>query len=59
MQRISVWNDRWLPFPYNFKPFSLPVVGTEDLTVEHLIDHNSKEWLDLAVNELLRQLKHS
>ncbi|XP_062028747.1 uncharacterized protein LOC133744696 [Rosa rugosa] len=45
---ISVWDDKWLPVPYNFKPFSLPMEGLEDLKVVDLIDPDVKAWqLDL------------
>lgn len=39
---VSLWNDPWLPLPYNFKPFSLPMEGTEAWRVGDSIDHESK-----------------
>lgn len=49
---VSLWNDPWLPLPYNFKPLSLPMEGTEAWRVGDLIDHESKEWIGSVASEL-------
>lgn len=46
--KVSIWHDPWLPLPYSFRPFSLPMAGTEDWLVGDLIDNDSKEWIKRA-----------
>ena len=49
---ISVWYDSWLPLPHNFQPYSVPVVGWEDLEAIDLIDPVSREWQMHMLEEL-------
>ncbi|XP_062024673.1 putative ribonuclease H protein At1g65750 isoform X2 [Rosa rugosa] len=49
---IRLWTDPWLPLPYTFRPFSLPMEGTEDWLVSDLIDLEAKEWMEDIVTEL-------
>ncbi|KAK9929753.1 hypothetical protein M0R45_026839 [Rubus argutus] len=49
---VSIWHDPWLPLPYSFKPFSLPIKGTENWKVGDLIDHDNHVWLNTMVSEL-------
>lgn len=49
---VSLWNDPWLPFPYSFKPFSSPMIGTERWVVGDLIDQDNREWLPVLIDEL-------
>lgn len=41
---ISVWQDRWIPIPYGFKPYTEPMEGLEDLRVADLIDPVDRVW---------------
>ncbi|XP_062021202.1 uncharacterized protein LOC133737713 [Rosa rugosa] len=52
---VSVWEDPWLPLPYNFKPFSTPMVGTEDWLVSDLIDSEQQEWIQPVIEELFTE----
>lgn len=54
---MSIWNDPWLPLPYNFKPFSLPIIGTENWKVGHIIDHENGAWVSIMVNELFTDIE--
>ena len=51
-QNISIWDDRWIPRPHSFKPFSLPMLGTENMRVCDLIDPESNEWMMPMLREL-------
>lgn len=55
--KVSIWNDPWLPLPHNFKPFSLPMKGTEDWLVEDIIDLESKEWIKDLIEELFSDME--
>lgn len=50
--KISIWNDPWLPKPHHFKPFSLPMEGTENWCVGDIIDSENKEWNSLLIEDL-------
>lgn len=50
--KISIWNDPWLPKPHTFKPFSLPMEGTENWCVGDIIDSENKEWNSLLMEDL-------
>ncbi|XP_024178198.1 uncharacterized protein LOC112184155 [Rosa chinensis] len=50
-ENISVWNDPWVPLPYRFRPFSLPMQGTEEFKVADFIDSEAGAfWLHGLLN---------
>lgn len=49
---ISIWNDPWLPLPHSFKPFSLPMEGTESWVVADIIDLENRKWVSSVIIEL-------
>lgn len=50
--KVSIWFDPWLPTPFSFKPFSLPMEGTISWKVNDLIDPECHEWLQPVIHEL-------
>lgn len=49
---VSLWNDPWLPLPYSFKPYSIPMEGTESWKVGDLIDQERHTWLEPVIFDL-------
>ncbi|XP_024172006.1 uncharacterized protein LOC112178017 [Rosa chinensis] len=54
---ISIWNDPWVPLPYRFKPFSIPMQGAEDLRVVDLIDEETGDWQEWLLHELFTPME--
>ncbi|XP_062011004.1 uncharacterized protein LOC133727437 [Rosa rugosa] len=55
---VSVWDDPWFSLSYNFKPYSLPMVGIEDFKMGDLIDAEEKEWILPLLHELFSVEEH-
>ncbi|KAL6180425.1 hypothetical protein ACLB2K_047088 [Fragaria x ananassa] len=56
-EMISIWNDPWVPLPYNFKPFSDPMQGSEDMRVCDLIDGDIGEWNVEVIEDLFNPME--
>lgn len=56
-EHVSLWHDPWLPLPYSFKPFSLPIEGTKDYVVGDFIDKDSEDWMHELILELFTKEK--
>lgn len=54
---VSIWNDPWIPLPHSFKPFSLPLEGTEMWNVEDIIDPESRTWNATMVENLFTKME--
>ena len=52
---VSLWNDPWLPLPFSFKPYSLPMEGTESWRVCDIIDQDNGEWVKDVVVDLFTE----
>lgn len=50
--QVSLWNDPWLPLPHSFKPYSLPMEGTELWNVGDIIDQENHSWIHSVITEL-------
>ncbi|KAL6138049.1 hypothetical protein ACLB2K_063335 [Fragaria x ananassa] len=51
-ESISVWDDPWIPLPYSFRLYSLPMEDIEELRVYDLIDPDTGDWNVWLLNEL-------
>ncbi|XP_024196188.1 uncharacterized protein LOC112199393 [Rosa chinensis] len=50
--QISVWEDRWMPMPYCFKPYTKPPEGLDGLVVADLIDQGEHVWFLPLLQEM-------
>lgn len=54
---VSIWDDPWLPLPYNFKPFSPPKANTEHWKVKELMNQDSLDWNKNVVEDLFTKME--
>ncbi|KAL6227535.1 hypothetical protein ACLB2K_001492 [Fragaria x ananassa] len=56
-ENIHSWDDPWLPLPYTFKPFSLPMHGSEGMRVCELIEEGTGGWNEWLLEELFTPME--
>lgn len=54
---VSIWNNPWIPLPHSFKPFCLPLEGTELWKAEDIIDPESRAWNATMVENLSTKME--
>ena len=51
-ENVKVWNDRWMPRPYSFKPITAGHIVHPNMLVAELIDKENKVWKEQLVRSI-------